>query len=391
MQKIIKEMIDTYVNNLISESLTPIVYHFCDLNALYGICTYNKFILTSSNTNKSDINLSKRGEYQYPYYICFSRTKSPDVGYPSQRLLKSNSWQVCLVRLEIDGEKLNYLYKAHPVNYYVNDDDPKIQVYSQGLNKNVDYKQIARQQMYEYEDRLLSNRPVINNANKYIKRIDILIKPLALKNGNYSRIISKIGQLINLEPNKIFIYVDKNAFNKSDDRKALSHQLFLNGQQQNTMQLQLTTTLLKPIASLINIVCFSETQNVQVKKTLIKKYGFGEYMEELLYLCNTKEATITTENINSQLSFVSMCKPNFKRSSNWRYVVLMEEMLNDYIKSCGISYGDICNYKKSKYNLVHGYPLNKKQLVFKEKCEENIQQFAFNNFLKVNNKNIKDV
>ena len=304
MIKIIKEVLNKYINNLIVESLTPIVYHFCDLSAFIGIASYNKFILTSSNTNQSDKRMAANGEYVYPYYMCFSRTKSPDVGYAYQRLLLTKYWQSCLVRLEIDGNKLNNLYKAHPVNYFINDNDDKIKKYDKGLNPNVDYKQIARQQMYEYEDRLLSTKPFINNVNKYIKRVDILVKPRIFTDGRCAGLKSNIEYIINgntsIETGKIYVYTDKIAFNHGDITKALPKEKFINPNgNQTSISLQLSESALKPIASIINILCFSETQ--KPKKYLIQKYGFSDYTEKLLELCDSQNSVIHVDNLSTQM------------------------------------------------------------------------------------------
>lgn len=397
IRKIIQEVIEKYKGEMINESLTPIVYHFCDLSALWGICVQNKFILTSSNTNQSDRRMSKKGEYVYPYYMCFSRTKSPDIGYTLQRVTSTQSWKSCLVRIEIDGSKLNNLYKSQPVNYFIDNDDDKIHPYTKGLNPTVDYKQIARQQMYEYEDRLLCKKPFIGDANQYIKRIDILTRPDVLQNKLYGRIVSSISHIVqnntSVDGSKIFLFTDKNAFKRMDDSKAIPSEKFISLMRQEKLpSMQLSMSLLQPVAALINLICFAETQNIKIKRLLIQKYGFGDYAKEILELCGTENAKITPDNLSQQVSFITRYKPNFKKNGFWKYAVLMDEMINDYMRSVNIPFKGIPMYKKTQWNIIHHLPLNKKQKEYENICRDNLENSSFISvFLPMSNNNVKEL
>lgn len=58
LNKIIKETIEKF---LISESLSKKIFHFCSLDALWGITKYDCFFLTSSDNNDSDARMSVKG------------------------------------------------------------------------------------------------------------------------------------------------------------------------------------------------------------------------------------------------------------------------------------------------------------------------------------------
>lgn len=68
INNILNETIEKFILN---ESLSSKVYHFCNIDAFWGICKYNSFILTSSNTNKSDDRMSKIGRTQISFLYVF--------------------------------------------------------------------------------------------------------------------------------------------------------------------------------------------------------------------------------------------------------------------------------------------------------------------------------
>lgn len=65
-------------------------------------------------------------------------------------------------RIVFDGGKLNTRYKSMPVDYW-------------GLKGSTD---INSRDSFEYEDRILSDKPTIDNATSYIKRIDMIVKDI---------------------------------------------------------------------------------------------------------------------------------------------------------------------------------------------------------------------
>lgn len=285
----IDKIIKSVINNIINESISNICYHFCDLDSLWGICNTNKFILTSVNTNGRDKELSKQGDYFYPYYMCFSRTYSSKVGYPKMRMSNSNSWKLGIVRIEIDGDRLNYNFKGKAVNYSKNN-----------IND------------FEYEDRLLSEKPFINNANLYIKRIDILLNQYFFDNTKILYKQKMLGDILfnnkSINVDIINVYYDENAFNLKSmngvvSLKAINKWLndnkndIANGHNNN-----LTLNELKPLATILSLLCYGEIDNESEIEntfiTLIKNYGYGEYVNDLLNL-------IANDTIEKEIDFDS--------------------------------------------------------------------------------------
>jgi hypothetical protein len=217
---------------------------------MYSIAKTDSFKLSPVEKRPSDMKLTSlptgNGERkQYNYYMCFSRTPSSLMGYVAMRRDKTGgfTWKQTLVRMEIDGTKLNANYKGMPVNYF-NDknldkinhyyeygknekgenvkintvkgksgkeysrqmrvnalgsngkiqaktlqrytphmDDKTSNVGRKKQNVSIDYGVLDRNQMLEYEDRLFSNKEYITKVKEmgYIKRIDIYITPDTLR------------------------------------------------------------------------------------------------------------------------------------------------------------------------------------------------------------------
>ena len=84
-----------------------------------------------------------------------------------------------------------------------------------------------------------------------------------------------------------------------------------------------------------------------------------------------------------------MCKPNFKKNGCWRYAVLMDEMVNDYLKAMNISFKEIPMYKKTQWRLLNNLPLNKKQKELEDVCRHNLQTNQFSTFLNMKNNNVE--
>lgn len=77
------------------------------------------------------------------FFLSTTRQFNGTIGYSKSKT----------VRIELDGEKLNERYEGIQVNYW-----------------GSDYR------MWEFEDRLCSTKPTIEEANKYIKKIYVLLK-----------------------------------------------------------------------------------------------------------------------------------------------------------------------------------------------------------------------
>ena len=270
-----KKLSKTFIN----ESISSTVFHFCPLSTMYEISETNSFKLAKTGKYESDIRMNSlpthvKGEkITYPYYICFSRTPSTLVGYQLMRINQTkNEWVNSLVRMEIDGNALNSNYKGMPVNFFTeknpsgdlakkykdaqnwdnfkaipnkNGSKGDSILFKKGLLKTksipkvnpdihkrgrtsisdigrpkVDYQQLERNRLSEYEDRIYSNKKYIPKAKKYIKRIDILLSPKTLKQYNVLVMINKIISRYGVD--RVFVYDSQIAFNSMNIRNQVS-------------------------------------------------------------------------------------------------------------------------------------------------------------------------
>jgi hypothetical protein len=142
------------------------VYHY----------TYNiKEILSSNKMNLSS-NLGTEADKfgNKFFFLSLSRTPGVNIGYG--RFHRS--------RLVLDGNKLNQNFKSIPVDYW------------EDKRGDVDRS--------EYEDRIISDKPIIDNFNKYIIRIEIVDDEPKRKR-NY-----ELLQLAKQNNIPIFFYLNKN-------------------------------------------------------------------------------------------------------------------------------------------------------------------------------------
>ena len=203
INNIIKEEIHKYI---INESLSRNLYHFTNIFNLMNIIHNNSFKLSFAQKDNGE-----RGQNsKYQYYMCFTRQRDGRVGFADGHN----------VRIEIDGNLLNQLYKGKPVNFFGSNGGKNR--YMSNLEKYDDYyiyhndmdDDIKFQHYTESEDRLFSNNPMIPNAKKYIKRIDILIENETF-NPIYDWLLVKSDFR-----NIIHIYDNKNDFNLINGKDA---------------------------------------------------------------------------------------------------------------------------------------------------------------------------
>ena len=162
----LRMMVDSAVRRLLNEG-TDVLYHFTDLDGLIGIVRDNRFELTDN-----------RKETEGGYVFSLSRTKTG--GYLKTLLDFYNSW---IVRLTLDGRKLNQRYKTYPIDdlymypEWVRNLEPEEKSrYRFGQfhwPKEKPGEKTARD--YEYEDRVVARTDEIPDALSYIERIDIYI------------------------------------------------------------------------------------------------------------------------------------------------------------------------------------------------------------------------
>ena len=177
------------INSILLTEATSNLYHLTNTGALLKISQQNAIALTFAPSTNADNKSSK-----YSFY--FSMSRVPNGGYTMSSTYHKNT----SVILQLDGNLLNQSYKISPVNYW-----------------GTEFTKIDRK-YNENEDRLWSNKPFIENANKYIKSCHIYIP----KEQQNEHCVDNIIEIEKLKISKIYYYNDFNAFLLLDTRKALT-------------------------------------------------------------------------------------------------------------------------------------------------------------------------
>lgn len=211
LNNLIKESLDKFLMN---EALSSKVYHFTSIKSAFNILKTNEMFCQSSLATSADDYSDK-----YKFYVSFTRVKSPKEGFGYNSYKRKS-----FARIEFDGDKLNNNFNGRPVDYWNNDSLTNKRKYMKDVtnqkaykyvpydgNDNVDAKDMDGVYKYDFkypredsplyasfdgkiykkeqiipddiqhhvfneiEDRIQTNKPIIENINKYITRVDILI------------------------------------------------------------------------------------------------------------------------------------------------------------------------------------------------------------------------
>ncbi len=139
----------------LSESLTSIVYFYCNINTLTDILTTNQFHLESNLGTSADQIPHTKG-----YHYFFSTSRIFYGGYVRGNLRDGG------VIITLNGDKFNERYHSVPVDYWGED-------YRKGARESGDNNTYFRND--ENEDRILSNKENIPNAIDYIIAVDYCV------------------------------------------------------------------------------------------------------------------------------------------------------------------------------------------------------------------------
>ena len=164
-EKELKNIIKESIRSIINEG-SDILYHFTDLSGLMGIVENDCFELTNNREATEGGNV-----------MSFSRTKSGGYG----AIYAEGPYDYALVRLTIDGRKLNQRYKTYPINdLYMYpeevldlDQDEKAKYKFGQFHWPKDKPGEKNDREFEYEDRLVTTADTIPGASGYIMRIDM--------------------------------------------------------------------------------------------------------------------------------------------------------------------------------------------------------------------------
>lgn len=154
-------IIKEHIKRILNEGISDMTYHFTSLDSCVNILKNNSFNLTMSS-NRSDAYDNKR-----LFYMATQRGRNKDVGYASH-------FGSC-VRIQLNGNALRTKYAGKPIDYWGASMGKQI-----NYNDNISGKGMTSRKQhhpnFEMEDRIFSYEPTIENASKYINRIDVYIK-----------------------------------------------------------------------------------------------------------------------------------------------------------------------------------------------------------------------
>jgi hypothetical protein len=192
----IKLIIEEEIKNILSEGLSKILYHYTYIPNLISILNSNQFATSSNLGSNADLRKSS-GKY---FFFSTSRAKGMS-GYGSRH---------GTVAIVLNGQKLSEKYKGSPIDYW--NYSSKRSDYS----SDSDYINVLKSK--ELEDRIITNKPYIDNAKSYILEIHILAKT------NRQDFIDKneVREILNLANNiPVYFYGNENDYKLQNKAKAI--------------------------------------------------------------------------------------------------------------------------------------------------------------------------
>jgi hypothetical protein len=210
----IKKMVSECLS-LILEKNTPVLYHFLCADSLIHLLKTNRF----------DLNDCGDGTY----YMSTTRNRNSVQGYPymqSDYSMGGGTYhnpgnEGMLIRLELDGELLSAYGKIQPYDYlYDTGDACDINLGPlNGIQDAMTYKdcpeEMYHQPFSQGEDRLVSRKKSIPNANRIIRKIDMYIDPYKAGDKHWQDVYGKkLTYLIKNYKDKINFYDDRNKFDR---------------------------------------------------------------------------------------------------------------------------------------------------------------------------------
>lgn len=243
----INRIVEGVVNRfLLNEAMTDIVYHFTSPHAALNICRTNTLNMSECMTRVADTMHNKK-----LFYLSTTRQFNGTQGY-------SRGYNA---RIELDGQKLNERFEAKPVNYW------------------------GSRMASEYEDRLFSDEPYITDANKYIRKISLLVE------GTYENeyavayhcLLFALQNGINVE-----VYGNIKDFNNPRSTNIINDKILsmtsLNGV--NPLRLEGKNNLIYALNRVIDFcVAFERVEHDKIEhyvSDLLRKYGLVKYISQAI-------------------------------------------------------------------------------------------------------------
>lgn len=327
---------------VLKEAISDIVYHFTSIFNAYEIIKTDTILLQSPLGSNSEYMGTKQ-----LFFLSTTRQRSAEFGY-SQKY-KNNG-----VRITLDGNLLGNNFKGKAINYW-----------GSGMGKHSYYKgnkDFSTKQHHsdnESEDRIFSYSPKLENAHRYIKRIDVIINT-----NNESQIITAYNMLMSKFSNIIFVYENTKDFNEQN-KNIINDKVFELGRNTNNLQFKYSAyndnISQHDLAKIVTLILTGEVSDKKFNQeaaVLLKNYGLEKYISGNLFR-NTDYFTI--ENLASDVE--SILHNYTKNPSEEKSKVLA--MLGDYFKKHHFKrYRDLVKYKidlglRTNYQDADLYDTNK--------------------------------
>jgi len=169
----------SHKKKLIDEGVTDIVYHFTNIYSLNGILKSNRFLTKLVLGYKQEEKIN-RGRF---FFLSTTRSKS-------EGFFKETPGSV---RIKLDGRKLSQKYKGYPIDYW------------------------GASNLYtpEMEDRIVLDKPYIDNAIYYILEISIL------NDKSNKKIIKSVITLCEKNNIPVFLYDNISDYTMGNKNNAL--------------------------------------------------------------------------------------------------------------------------------------------------------------------------
>lgn len=333
-RKVLREMVMDSLRNylgeeksMLNERVSSVLFHFCDLGNLYYICNDNQFVLSTVYRGAADEKINQGKQF----YLSCTRQIDGRQGYSSEKN----------VRIELDGDLLNQRFKGGPVDYW-----------GVGMGKQSYYKEKyvhGVQSRTENEDRIFSNEPIIRDAAKYVKRIDILINQNNKKQMPivFSICMTAFKDLIHLYDNKKDFLLRKTDGNPELLKDIASNSDYnISSQWESSRRLQ-ERSIKRAIVDLLEIIYFGEYDSDKKAMEAAYKSLRAHNMDEYLPLVKEMNLRGFFDDYfaNCQILFDDL------RENPEVYQKFMK-LFSEYLRSInGKSLNDI---KKHKRNLIRG-------------------------------------
>ena len=253
-----------------------------------------KEILSSNKINLSSNLGSDRDKFGNRYFfLSLSRTPGVNIGYG-----KNSNY-----RLVLDGNKLNQNFKSIPVDYW--------------KGNSVRYEV-----EYEYEDRIITDKPVINNISKYIIRIEIVTS--SSYNETFYENYYKILELAKQRNIPIFFYENKKDLRLKQNiiNDKIENYPNVSQHSPDTLENELDDEQPKYQFELITILSIV----LYEKDILDNKQALEKRFNKLTELYNLPELDLNKITWN----MIQMIASNSKRNDK---ITFLEDQLHEYFSS----------------------------------------------------------